>query len=135
MDWKPEYSVGIDEIDAQHRQILAHMTQVHQAIAAGDRWHVIHFLLVALDDLMKLHFAVEESLLQIIGYPESCEHRQSHGRIAANLADLQRRGLNENISDELSAFLKEWFLMHVRESDQAYARFARERFPGLLAPA
>lgn len=135
MDWKPEYSVGIDEIDAQHRQILAHMTKVHRAIAAGDRWHVIHFLLVALEDLIKLHFAVEESLLQIIGFPEFREHRDSHGRIAASLSDLQRRGLNENISDELSAFLKEWFLMHIRESDQAYASFARERFPGLLRTA
>lgn len=127
--------MGIEEIDAQHRQILAHMTQVHRAIAGGDRWHVVHFLLVALEDLVKVHFAVEESLMQIIGFPGFEDHRAGHARISASLANLQRRGLNENISDELSSFLKEWFVMHIKESDQRYSMFARERFPGLMSAA
>lgn len=123
MEWLPEYSVGIATIDRQHKEILNYINQLTTAIDGGDRWHVSHHLLVQISDFIKVHFAVEEALLEVIDYPEQAAHKKSHENISAHIAALQMRSLKEDISSELVAFLRDWFIGHVLKSDKLYGNF------------
>lgn len=133
MEWQAEYSVGIDTIDRQHKEILGYINRLTAALDSGDRWHVSHYLLIQITDFIKVHFAVEEALLEIIGYPDLDEHRASHREIVAHITSLQMKAVREDISVELVQFLRDWFIGHVLKSDKQYGHFVAQKI-GPAAP-
>lgn len=123
MEWQPEYSVGIATIDRQHQEILGYISQLTIALDGKDSWNVSHYLLVQVDAFMKVHFAVEESLLEIVAYPDLAAHKAGHQDIMDHISGLKRRAVKEDISAELVRFLREWFIGHVLNSDRAYGKY------------
>lgn len=134
MEWQPEYSVGIETIDRQHQEILGYINQLTTALDSGDRWHVSHYLLIQITDFIKVHFAVEEALLEITRYPELEPHRASHREIVAHILSLQAKAVKEDISVELVQFLRDWFIGHVLKSDKQYGYFFAEQQKHLVPP-
>ncbi len=128
MEWLPEYSVGIETIDRQHQDILGYINRLTEALNSKDRWHVSHYLLIQINDFFKLHFAVEEALLEVTSYPDLAEHKLSHQDIIEHINALQLRSVKEDISVELIQFLRDWFIGHVLQSDKRYGRYLAERF-------
>lgn len=132
MGWKPEYSVGIDAIDSQHRQIFEHLLAIENSIEKRDPWHVIRYLVEQLAGYLKFHFAVEESLLEIIGFPGLAEHRQGHAGLNGAIRELETRLKEKGSPADLLDFFEQWFIRHVLEGDRLYVAYARQRFPGVL---
>lgn len=130
MEWKAEYSVGIDTIDRQHQEILGYINRLNDALDSKDRWNVSHYLLIQVDAFIKVHFAVEEALLEIIAYPDLAAHKLGHQDIIDHIADLKLRAVKEDISGELVQFLRKWFIGHVLESDRAYGKYIAAREQG-----
>jgi len=67
-EWKPEYSVQIPEIDAQHQRLFCLAAELHNAMAQGKGKNVLEHSLAQLVDYTKTHFAHEERLMQESGY-------------------------------------------------------------------
>ncbi|MCK9284886.1 MAG: bacteriohemerythrin [Rhodocyclaceae bacterium] len=128
MEWKSEYSVGIALIDRQHQEILNYINQLTASLNARDRWTVTHHLLTQIEDFMRTHFAVEEALLEIVGYPAEEAHVASHGKMKAHMAELERRSIKEDITEELIAYLCQWFIQHVLHDDMDYGRYVSKHF-------
>jgi hypothetical protein len=91
----PKYLTGIEEIDDQHREIEETALAVIEAAATKDKWHIVHYILVRLYELLRFHFAVEESVMSIVGFPEVGEHKQVHNadRRAHEGGELGSQGL------------------------------------------
>lgn len=121
MEWIEEFSVGIPEIDAQHRNIVDCITMVEQAVGSESRWSAVHSALVVLNKYVNIHFAVEESLLHIHGYPDLDRHVLEHRRLAEDLSKLQQQSLKTDISDKMVAFLNGWLRDHILTHDKDYA--------------
>lgn len=123
--WKDEYSVGIDEVDDQHKELISCIASLEQAIESGDekqRWSAIHYAIVRLSDYARVHFSVEESLMRIFNYPGCVEHIFQHQEFARYLADMERRSLIQDISeDEIVDFLRNWLRTHILVDDKKYA--------------
>lgn len=122
MQWDQNLSVGIDEIDRQHKLLLDYFNLLLDAISMGGRWSDTHFPLMQLREYAAGHFGKEESLMLMSDYPGTEEHIASHRKIIKGLDDLERESLNKNISDQATELLRDWLLGHIMHADKAYAR-------------
>jgi len=129
--WKNEYSVGIDEIDEQHKGLVNCIANLEKSIESVDekqRWTAVHYAVVQLSDYTRIHFAVEESLMRVLGYPQRDAHLAQHRVFTSFLENVQRKSITHDISeDEIVGFLRDWLLTHIVHEDKKYAAwFARE---------
>ncbi|MBE9504257.1 MAG: hypothetical protein IME96_08800 [Proteobacteria bacterium] len=66
--WSNEYSVKINTIDNQHRQLVAIINALHEAIESEENnevfWRIISYLTVCAQD----HFSDEERIMKSNGY-------------------------------------------------------------------
>ena len=129
MKWKAEFMIGIEAIDRQHRQIFEHLLAIENSIEKGDPWNVMSYLITQLGDCLKLHFAVEEALLEIIDYPESRDHCAAHARLCTAIVKLESSIRKSNSATDLVTFFEQWFIRHVLGDDRRYAEYAKNHLP------
>lgn len=123
--WTDELSVGIEEIDGQHKILINLINRMHNAIEEHHGSESVIEILVDLADYTKIHFAVEESLMRILGYPGYEEHKEIHDELLEHVVDLQKKVASGKtaISFELMHFLKLWLSKHILEEDMQYSGF------------
>lgn len=122
MRWKNEYSLGIQEIDDQHRLILSSFSVIEEAITQNQSWSSVHFGIVRLRELARIHFAFEEALMRLFAYPEAKEHRSEHEHFFTELAEIENNSLRNATEGQLLEFLREWLTSHILKTDAGYAR-------------
>ena len=66
--WEPSFSVGVWEIDRQHRSLIGLINQLHVAVSGVDPDKKLQAIFVATVDCVRNHFAFEESFLERLGY-------------------------------------------------------------------
>lgn len=122
IEWSNELSVGIEEIDSHHRILVDLLNQVHEAIQQRRGAEVAKEIIQQLAEYTRVHFAVEESLMRILHYPDYERHKADHDRLVEHLADLQEKLYTGKgpISIELAQFLKAWLTKHILEVDKRY---------------
>src|SRR5512142_1364592 len=125
MQWTSAYETGIVEIDQQHRTIVGLFTEFETAINADASWDRLYPLLAHARDYAKFHFAVEESLMQILGYPRASAHRSEHRFVLERIADLEQGVLRKSMLEGLAPQFRTWLLSHFLESDRHFTGFAR----------
>ncbi len=57
--WNNNFSVGIDQIDAQHKVLIGHIAGQEASVDNPDekqRWSSIHYAIVQLRDYTRIHF-------------------------------------------------------------------------------
>jgi hemerythrin len=125
IQWSDALSVKIDEIDDQHKVLVELINEMHDAIHAHHSSDKVRDVLGQLADYTKIHFAVEESLMRILDYPQYEQHKAQHAELIHSVVDLQGKvdAGKTTIGFELMHFLKVWLTRHIMESDQEYAQF------------
>ena len=125
--WKPEYSVGVDSIDAQHKQLIALTNKLNEAMAAGQGRAVLGAMFDDLIHYTERHFAEEERFMSSIRYPELAAHTAIHRSLTQKVFELRAKFQSAPIANtlEVFGFLKAWLTDHILRSDLAYARYHR----------
>ena len=82
MQWDAALSVGVEQLDVEHRQILRRARQLEIAVKEG-RPEEIRGALKVLDACLHDQFASEEGWMAEAGYPGAA----AHGRIHAGILD------------------------------------------------
>ncbi|AZN36631.1 bacteriohemerythrin [Iodobacter ciconiae] len=122
-EWSDELSVGIQEIDEQHKVLIDLLNVLHDAIRLHHGSEASGHILGRLADYTRSHFMVEESLMRILGYPDYDEHKRCHEDLIKQMNDLQARLLGgEAITFELMHFLRNWLINHIMEGDKRYTK-------------
>ena len=70
VEWSDELSVGVEEIDEQHKVLVGLVNEMHEAIHQRHGSEVVQEILAKLADYTRIHFAVEESLMRILNYQD-----------------------------------------------------------------
>lgn len=125
MIWKEEYASGIEEIDNQHKTLLEFVTEFEKAVEGRAHWNTVQPLITRAREFTKFHFAVEESLMQIIDYPQFVAHRAEHQYVLKQLAILEQRILQQEMKEELLPLVHAWLVRHSIDSDTPFAGYAR----------
>ena len=125
VEWKDDYSVGIDSIDQQHKKLLNLINQLQTAVdySTGEQ-----FEREALDELVdytKTHFTYEEGLMRDNNYPDFEPHKAQHEKMFEKVREV----LAEYEQDQDTAmanaaeFLKDWLINHINGTDKAYSSY------------
>jgi hemerythrin len=116
---------GIDEIDSQHQILFDCIGRLQASVSSEDRLTAVHFALEELDDFVRIHFAVEESLMRIFGYPLLTAHIAEHRQFANELVRLKEESLRTEVSEEMLTFLTNWLIDHIGKTDHQYVPHVR----------
>jgi len=116
--WRPEYSVGDDHLDEQHRGLIELIDMLEDDSRMSE---VLERLEVYIDE----HFRDEEGMLANAGYPDLTAHKQQHKAFEEWLA-VSRRAFREPevssmLRESISAYLKSWLINHIMVCDKEYA--------------
>ena len=131
LQWDDNLITGIDEIDAQHKSIVAHLTRLSDAVADDEAKEQLEELSAFLLDHARHHFAAEERYMLEYAYPKIEEQRREHGEFTRDIMELSERFEQEGASRELALVttgkLVRWVIHHVRNHDRELGEFIRSQ--------
>jgi len=129
LTWQDKYSVGIREIDDQHKQLINMINELNDAMLAGKGKDALLPVLNKLASYCVSHFAVEEKMFASHAYPESADHIMKHEKMTAKVKDLiaQVQSGKTTISIDVMNFLKNWLDKHIMETDKKYGPYLNSK--------
>ena len=122
-EWTPAIAIGHPAIDADHRQLVDIVNQLHGAIVADTGRQIIGTVLSDLADYGNHHFRREEQYMRRIRYPGYLEHKLLHEALFDRLSSLILRfeqGEAE-VTLETLEFLRHWLTSHIMTEDRKLA--------------
>ena len=121
MDWKAQYSIGIPEIDEQHKQLFECIDRLDSAANEESRRLAVYYVMDEPKDYVRIHFSVEEIVMRLFDYPGLEAHAAEHRAFAARIDEFEKSELREDVHAEASRFLRGWLVQHIQGSDKRYA--------------
>lgn len=121
-NWSDELSTGVPTLDGQHQAIFRCLAELERAI--GDK--TMLSTIYALEQLriyVQEHFAEEERLMALAGYPDIGPHIAEHAEFRNKLLMLRRTYLDHDISRDLVSMLRDWIAEHVAGTDMDYVPY------------
>jgi hemerythrin len=130
MQWNNSLSIGIEQIDKQHKKWMEHFNNAAAAIEANQTPTQISKTLGFLIDYTEVHFSTEEKYMTELGYAGLPEHKAKHDELRSTLANLVKDFEDEGVTSKLAAaidsFLGNWLIQHIHEIDTKFAAFAKK---------
>lgn len=120
-EWKDAYSVGVDEIDDQHRNLVEMVNQLYDHLNEDSSMRLyIEVFLERLVSYVDYHFACEERAMQESHFPDYDGHLKIHNALRAQVMEFKQKFVNNeaDVSESLMEFLKDWLLNHIGGMDQ-----------------
>lgn len=126
LSWTSAYTVYVDELDQDHRDIFSAFNTLWQAAADRAARKALQEALAVAYVTMDEHFKREEAILWRSGYPNSQKHADEHQKLLEKLNRIRTKVCHSQSPEvELKTieFIGEWLSSHILESDKKYARF------------
>ncbi|RZK02037.1 MAG: bacteriohemerythrin [Novosphingobium sp.] len=127
MNWDQSLDIGVERMNAEHRDILDAMNIVYDGANAGQSGPAMMARIRRLGDITTRHFADEEAYLQRIGYPEFDIHKGIHTKLLADFAAHTQaiEAAGGVPTGAFFTFLRLWLSAHIKCIDLKYGNFAR----------
>jgi hemerythrin len=122
IEWREEYSVGIQEIDEEHKQLIFLINELNEAIVLGSKPEKLESVFNQLIDYTRIHFAVEEALMRIVQYKDYDAHKKIHDDITSQVIAFKEKFYSGKYqtASELMNFLINWLFNHINQVDKMY---------------
>jgi hemerythrin-like metal-binding protein len=130
MTWTEAMSVGIPELDSDHRVLIKVINELALNSSNQDRDSVLRQSLYALLRYAEFHFGREEKVMEACGFPGIDHHKEEHVAFTDHIQTLARQidegeaTAGEVVSDDLLDYLKNWLFHHILIEDKAYSGHA-----------
>lgn len=123
--WTNELSVNNIQIDNEHKQLFSLIDKFYKGIRDNSPKERLEELILGLVNYTKTHFANEEVHMAKMNYPDLESHKQLHAQFVDKVYSYHERLTNRKmlLSIEVTNFLKDWLINHIKGSDQQYAAF------------
>lgn len=130
IDWSDTLSVGVAEIDDEHRQFIARVNDLNQAIVeCADKATVERLL-----DLMLMeathHFWHEQQLLVEWKYPQRAAHAAKHAQLTAQFERVMKEFEQADVSFTWALkglHIKQLLIDHLLQEDMKFRDFLRKK--------
>ncbi|MGL1890561.1 MAG: hypothetical protein OCD02_02995 [Spirochaetaceae bacterium] len=115
MEWDDKYSIGIKEIDDQHKQLFKFIKKYKE------REKLLKLLL----NYARYHFHSEELFMEKIKYPELQSHKEKHSVLIHELESILLNPEDTIIYNpkDFHPFLISWIIDHIIEDDVLIGKF------------
>jgi hemerythrin-like metal-binding protein len=117
--WGKILSVGVDEIDEDHRKLIHIFNILNRSVMEGESPEYLAATLEELINCTVWHFSHEERLMLKHRYKEIEEHKAEHRDLIQSAKDLQQEILRADkpVADENIEFLERWLTEHILTTD------------------
>ena len=88
LQWKSEYSVGVESVDHEHREMIDMINELYKELQGRKDAESIEQFLGDIHMTISAHFALEERVMQQAGYSEFDAHKEDHEELLDQLRDL-----------------------------------------------
>ncbi len=126
--WSSKYSVGVKNLDDQHKELINLLNELHAAMLKGQAQSVAGALLPNALRLAREHFSTEERLMESTKYTGLAEQRSEHASLLARLDEFNarhKRG-DSTVYLELLNFMRDWLTHHMQQVDKKYTTWLNE---------
>ena len=120
-EMKPEYYIGIDMIDEEHKQLFQYADEAYELLHdeyTPDKYDRIDIILEKLRDYTVKHFADEEQYMESINYKKLFTQKVQHQEFINKLDEFMEDH-NEEAEDQddqimdILKYLTEWLTNHI----------------------
>jgi len=119
IDWRDEFSVGVDAIDHEHREMINLINDLDAAMQEEASHGAVVATLGDIYARIAAHFALEEKIMRNAAYAGYSAHKQDHELLLDSLLNVidavDADGHYDR--DALSHILDTWFSEHFRTHD------------------
>ena len=131
IEWQEYLSIGMTEIDNQHKMLFNKFNALLAAYEKGCSADEVNRLFAFLGTYVITHFSDEERLMQRLSFPDYPEHLEMHREFIRQVAALKERLGSEGPTRELVASIgltiNGRLIEHISGMDRAIGRFMKER--------
>ena len=119
LQWKDSYSVGIEAVDHEHKELIGLINRLHDRLTAKHEAATIAGFLGDILRGISAHFALEEHFMRDHRYDQLPQHKADHERLLDEIRDI----MDDYEADPsagtaaLSARLDAWFSRHFETHD------------------
>jgi len=123
LEWKDSYSVGVEAVDHEHRELIDLINTLHEELVAGegggtggrDAEAIFGDIYLGISS----HFALEEKFMREHGYDQLSDHKSDHERLLDELRDIMddHEDGGDAESVRISERLGAWFAQHFKTHD------------------
>jgi hemerythrin-like metal-binding protein len=129
--WKEEFSVGVEEIDEQHKTFFQIADEIIALVEKGAEKDVLMALLGRLNDYAFYHLGTEEDYFDKFDYPDVAPHVAAHNEyrklMRAYFEKIRKNELDlDQAAKEIALFSTEWLSKHIIGMDKQYTAFFNE---------
>ena len=125
IEWKDEYSVGIQSIDQQHKIWVGLINKLHDAMKKGEGKKALADIYKEIVEYTKTHLKNEEALFDKFGYTDTAAHKLIHSKLTEQVIEKQKdiEDGKTVITMDVMNFLKSWLIDHIQNTDKKYSAF------------
>lgn len=124
IEWKDELSVGVREIDDDHKELIAIVNEFGALSRTSPEPARLKVICDRLLDYANRHFEREERLQRLAAYPGYDDHRAAHNTLIDTLESFiqryfveQREPIDDLTATEMRGFLRTWLIDHILKMD------------------
>jgi hemerythrin-like metal-binding protein len=119
LQWKPEYTVGVQSMDDEHREMIDLINATYEKLTSDAAADQVEEYLGEILSTISMHFALEERIMQNAGYGEFQAHKDDHEVLLDRLRDLMDDYYDDPASGakRLEQSLSDWFATHFSTFD------------------
>lgn len=135
MMWKEKYSIGVDRIDNQHKELFIRLSNFINIVQNDMDWEEkldkVKETMEFMQSYVLIHFSEEEEYQKKINYPEFKEHKKAHDEFKMEINKyveiLEENGFTEVKIQEFAGKLMTWLIMHVCHMDQKIGEYVKSK--------
>jgi hemerythrin len=119
MQWKPQYSVGVESMDDEHREMIGLINDIYDKLESDPDADQIEQCLGDIFSTISMHFALEERLMRKSNYAEYQPHKDDHEKLLDQIRDLMDDFATDTAAGatRLEQGLSDWFAGHFSTFD------------------
>lgn len=129
--WTGDLSVGIEEIDTQHKELIDRLDKLMEAMRAGRGKAELAETVKFLEDYVVTHFWTEEKLMSETFYPEYKEHKMQHEIYTIEIKSIAEQvasdGANVKGVLRVQRSLCDWIKNHIVTVDKKLGAYLKEK--------
>lgn len=124
IEWSPQMSVGVEEIDNQHKSFIQIMADFYYAFNEGMATTKLEEILNRLISYAEFHFKTEEEYFDKFNYEFKDDHKKKHQELKQKAFNFRERFDKEgpDIIPDFMDFLSDWLVTHLETEDQKYVK-------------
>ena len=124
--WDESYSVGVKELDDQHKKIIEIIDRLYLLISENKNIETeIPKILSELAEYADRHFSSEEIYFREFDYDKAESHIQIHNEYRERVKEFRHdfeAGKGGEVLADLSDFVNGWWVWHINHTDKEYTQ-------------